>query len=935
MKSEVTPLKRRSRMLPSPDVRQSRNHKIAAPTAHRHAVARLKLLERVFPEEPSRVIVFQGPAGHGKTSFMLQALDACRQRGMLTGWLSLDETDNDVARFLGHVQEMVTDLRAEVASGMGEAAPLSRNTDIGSRTDWLVDELVSLDCPIALFIDDLHFVSSRLMLAFLRELIAAPVSGIRWFLASRVVPEIGLPRLVVGDEALIIRADELRFSQSEVSDFFRCAGNVEVSTAEVKAIHAATEGWPAGVQLYRLALDTPAVRDSLRRGRAHQPRELADYLADNVLARQEPRVQAFLLKTSLLQRMSVPLCNALLECEDSGEILSYLERTGLFVRRVESEDQWYTYHALFSRFLQDHLRAAYPDSVEDLHRRAARWHRQHRRFEEALHHFSSAGDHAEAADVFEIWADQLVPDGHMVTVDRWSDCVPIEELEKRPGLVVKIVWALSFLSRHRKLSPLLRLLRAIPPGNTAAGDPRVALSMVAIIEDDLLHTPDPVAGIDTGGAGFSRFRSFELSAVSNARGYHAMAAGRYNDALRFLARGRALSDPAGATFTWAYSIGKTALTLMSQGQLQEALTQFRGALSDPRMLSDESVSTACLACGLIQASYEAGERELAMTYFEKFREVISSAGIHDYLVIAYRAVARIQDLRGDPAAALAILEEAEQLAYVGQWPRAVRLLQWERVRRELVAGRLDRARIIAGRIGDGDGDETADREWVRLSEDSEDTVIGRTRLCIHLGQTREALKIIQVALRRAVSQTRVHRQIKLQVLAALAHRKAGNNPMAHRALDQALILAAPGGFVHALIDEGEGMSRLLLEHLRPRLQGGSHGAEIDHERFLARVISTSLPESHPRAEPPSADLIPPQGHEAPRPSAALIACGPDSLTERERKIVGMLVECMSNEQIAGALFVTRDTVKYHLKNIYPKLGVRSRLEAIRVLNRGL
>jgi len=888
------------------------NHKISAPEAHRHAVEREHLLHRIFGEGAARVVLFQGPAGHGKTSLMLQAQSACRTRGMLTGWISLDETDNDVTRFLGHVQEMVSGLRAEARLGAASPDP-ARTPDVTSRTDWLVSRLLELDRPIAVFLDDLHFVSSRMMLGFLRELLAGSPPQIRWFLASRVVPELGLPRLVVGDQAMLIRAEELRFSQLEVQRFFERAGDVKVTQAEVQAIHEGTEGWPAAVQLYRLALDSPAVRQSLREGRAHQVRELADYLADNVLARQEPRVQEFLLKTSMLDRMSVPLSNAVLESRDAQEVLNFLERTGLFVRRNESDQQSFTYHAIFSRFLRDHLQAAYPDSIEGLHRRAAQWHREEGHFEEALHHFSCAGDHADAADVFEMWAERLVPDGHMVTVDRWSDTVPMEELERRPGLVVKIVWALSFLSRHRKIEPLLRLLRAIPDDACVSGDPRVAMSMAAIMKDDLVRMADVISMIDTSVASTSRFRNFELSAVSNARGYHAMAAGHYDEALRFLARGRALSDGADATFTWAYSIGKSALTLVSQGQLQEALTLFRNALSDPRMYVEESQSTACLACGWIAALYEADELDLAMAQYRQYREIIASAGIHDYLVIAYRAIARIHDQRHEPAEALAMLEEAEQLAFSGQWPRAVRLISWERVRRELLAGRLDRARIIAGRIEDGG--ERADTNWVRISEDSEDTIIGRIRLHVHAGEHREALRLIQPCLRQASLRTRVHRQIKLHVLSALAHKKSGNEGLAHRSLDQALGLAAPGGYARALLDEGEEVAQLLLAHVRPRLNASTAAVESESDRFLIGLIGTSAPESHARTDTKAG-----QGG----------GVG-EAFTEREKKILSMIVNYMSNDQIAAAMFVTRDTVKYHLKNIYAKLGVKSRLEAIRAV----
>ncbi|MBI5615469.1 MAG: tetratricopeptide repeat protein [Gammaproteobacteria bacterium] len=909
----------KARPLTGPSVvRPATSHKTSAPTAHRHAVEREQLLARMFGEAARQVVVIHGPAGHGKTSLLLQARTICRRKRMLTGWLSLDEADNDANRFFGDVQEMVAALGVDIHADVSATNAAAEPAGGASRADWLLGRLVELERPVALFIDDLHFINDRVVLSYLRELLASSPESIRWFIASRVVPDIGLPRLLVGERATLIRPEELRFSAAEVHRFFEEAREVEVSADERRAIHEATEGWPAAVQLYRLALDSPQVRASLRSGRDHHVREMTDYLADNVLMRQERRIQDFLLRTSILDRMTAPLCDSLLQTDESQEILTLLERTGLFVRRIDSDQQWFTYHAVFSRFLRAHLQAAAPDHVEHLHRRAARWHREEGHFEEALHHFSLAGDHAPAADVFEMWAERLVPDGHMATVDRWSDAIPMEELERRPGLVVKIVWALAFLSRHRKIGPFLELLREARYDADAVGDPRVAMSMVAILGDDLAKCHALVEGIDTDVVSSSRFRNFELSAVANARGYHLMVTGRHDEALKHLERGRVLSEFAGATFTWAYSIGKSALTLMSQGQLQEALVLYRKALSGPRMYGEESQSTACLACGFVATLYEMQEFDQALEQFRQYRELIASAGIHDYLVIAYRAVARIHDCRGQPREALEILEEAEQLALSGQWPRVLRLVAWERVRRELLAGHLDRARIVAGRIRDSR--EPADGTQVRLSEDAEDGILGRIRLHIHAGEIREAQRLLQAALRQAVASGRVHRQVKLHALGAIARRKAGNDFQAQQSLEQALALAAPGQYTRALLDEGEEMTQLMLEYFGTRSCLGARAGERGVDRFLARLLESIGPE-------PSEQ------------SGASLASGTtpvrlEEFTEREQQILSQIVNYMSNDQIAANLVVTRDTVKFHIKNIYAKLGVKNRLEAIRAVRQG-
>ncbi len=210
------------------------NHKVSSPSAHRHAVEREGLLKRIFAPMPSRVVVFQGPAGHGKTSLMLQAQNGCRRRAMLTGWMSLDESDYDITRFLGHVQQMVAGLLVQAGVAKDAVIP-ARTADMSSRTNWLVEQLMQLmqlGGPVAVFLDDLHFVSSRMMLGFLSELLASTPPGIRWFLASRLVPEVELPRLVVGDAALVIRAEELRFSHEEFATFFASSGDAAPGAPE-------------------------------------------------------------------------------------------------------------------------------------------------------------------------------------------------------------------------------------------------------------------------------------------------------------------------------------------------------------------------------------------------------------------------------------------------------------------------------------------------------------------------------------------------------------------------------------------------------------------------------------------------------------------------------------------------------------------------------
>ena len=888
---------------PSRAAPQDLNHKILPPRPHRHAVQRDVLLARLFGQSAPRVVLFQGPAGHGKTSLMLQAHAVCTRREFLTGWLSLDEGDNDVQRLVDHLQAIVA-----LLGGRSLSTRADEDDALTLRADWLIGRLVELGQPVALFVDDLHAVTDKSSLRLLRELIANAPDRVRWFLASRVIPEVGLTSLVAGDEARIVAADALRFSRAEIASLFDDERHLALSEPELDAVFDGTEGWPAAVQLYRLALGSEAVRASLRGGRASAPREVADYLAENVLGQQTPEMQSFLLQTSVLSRLSPALCDALLDRQDSHEMLARLERDGLFVRRLAAGDGWFTYHALFATFLQDQLARSGPAAVQQAHRSAAAWFEGRGELEPALHHHLMAHDDGQACAVFDRWAEELVPEGHLGTVARWAARLPADSASRHPSLAVKLAWAYSFLVRHADIDPLLPVLQASLAEGSARADPRLALSMVMMVQDDPAQALAYAALKEQETPAATRFECFERSASCNVRAFVAMAEGRFAEALRWLARGRSLSEQGYATFTLGYSIVHTGLTLLAQGQLQESLSQLRAGISDRRMVLEESISKACMACALIFALYEADETTEALALFDQFRAMIAEACIHDYLVVCFRSVARIHDARGAPDRALAALEEAERLAYSGRWPRAVQLIQCERLRRELIVGRVERAQAIASHL-ELEGGSIHRDDWVRFSEDVDGPRISALRLAVHAGDAQEALAELEPCMAAARAQGRVHRLILLKLLAAIAQQRLGQIGAAQKGLVKALVLAAPGGYVRMFLDEGPVLLRLLQAHQVQLV--GELESDADARRLLVRLLP-SVGAAQPSFETPSVTPSP-----------------VEALTKREQKVLAMLAEYLSNEQIANAMFVSDNTVKFHLKNIYSKLGVKTRLEAIR------
>lgn len=879
-------------------------HKLYGPRALQGAISREELLGRIFGGQ-ARVFLLQGPAGHGKTTLMQQVMAECGKRGWLAGWLTMDEADNDIRRLSMHLQEL---LRSLEEAGRDTADRSAAVDELASRADWFIARLLDFGTEVALFLDDFQAVTGRNVLAFFKDLLDHLPEHVRIFFASRSVPDIGLARQVVNGQAQVLRADELRFSPGEVRRFFAGAKDLTISEAELDAIYRKTEGWPAALQLFRLSLASPNVRRALTDVGSHRPRELADYLADNVLEMQSPEIKDFLLRTAPLTRLSGPLCDAVLGREGSHAILQKLERSGLFLRSLDSEARWFKYHALFAEFLSEQLREDLAGVAPEVHRRAAEWFREHGAHEEAVHHAVAAGNYGLAADVLDTWASRLVALGHLVTVERWYETLPLDEVEKRPDLVIKVAWALTFLRRHQKLKPILAILRRIRHSDgPLTTSPETVLSMIAIVQDDIVAARDIVRGIEVRGQSPSGFHAMELGAAANLCGYLAVTTGDLESAREYLALARTYGDKGESGFSLGYSIATFGVNLMIQGGLPESLERFRLATAEPLMRLDESVASAVLAAVYVQALYEADELDAAEALFEQSRESIANAALLDYVAVAYVSMARIHDIRGRPAQALELLDEAETIGHTSLWPRLVRHVAWERVRRALVRGELDRAQAIASRIESDDRDLPAD--WIQLAEDAEGEVIGNVRLALHRGRADEAARPIAASLALAQKQNRVRRQIKLLVLDALLQQRRNGENAAHRSLVRALSLAAPGGYVRAFLDEGPEAVSLLKRVYETSFASSGDADSQPLRGFLERVLDAA-----------GADLGQGRGH------ADFQALEP--LTEREKKILVLLANGVSNEEMASRIFVSKNTVKFHLKNIYSKLAVNSRLQAI-------
>lgn len=885
--------------------------KLLAPTRPVGTIPRIELFERCFSEVIVRLVVLQAPAGHGKTTALLQLKEQSERSGARTAWLTFDAADNDSRRFSVHLQ-----------AAINQVAPAQQDDDADEqrsnllvpwrRSDWLIDRLLLSGEAIALFFDDFQFVTNPDLLAFCKEFFERLPENVRIYIGTRAEPGIRLSRMIVSNRAVILRTEELRFSRSEVARYFDGLDKISVSSQEVDSIFRLTEGWPVAIQLYGLGLASSEVRRSLYLPPT-QSDELANYLSSSVLSLQEPGVRDFLLKTSILTRLSGPLCQAVTGRADAEQILLELERSGLFLRRLGSDTEWFKYHTLFSEFLAKQLRRLPATIEQDVHRAAAEWHRAHANSEEAVHHYLECADHAAAADVLAVWGKELVASGSLVTLEHWADRLPFEEIAARLDLSIAVAWALAFLRRTDKLRPFLQLFEGLETAGSVESttDPNIVLSMVAVAADQTIQAFERIDRISIPTSNTAGFDAFELGAASNSLAYREVALGRFDQVPHYIAYAERCNEVSQAAFSHGYTVGVSGVSALLQGRLYDAVTLFRRGMAQHYSELGESFSLAALVSCYIWSLYEAGNYEAALSFFSQHRLIISGSALPDFCAVAYLSAIRASAIRGEQETTSELLQEAEDICRENGWARLRNLLAWERVRMLVARGEVSAASRAAGLIGAG----TLPKNWLPFSEEMEGEGLGRLRLLAHTGSEKLARNALREEEARA--KDRPFRRLRLQVIEAILLDRKGDKLQAQRHLRATLRTAEIGGYVSVFANEGRVVARML------------------GEMYGTLLVDLQLSPSEERIDPNFIESV-------------LRACnvGVESVDElsfgdnpasqlstREINILSLLGAGVSNKGMAKHLFLSENTIKYHLKNIFMKLNVASRSEALTAARR--
>ena len=894
--------------------------KLYVPLPRPEAVPRPRLIERLDEGLHRRLSLVSAPAGFGKSTLLGEWVAGCERRA---AWLSLDERDNDPTRFLAYLVAALQTIAPNVGEGVLGALQSPQPPPTASILTTLLNEIDTVPDDFVLVLDDYHVVDARAVDDALTFLLEHLPPRMHLVIATREDPQLPLARLRARGQLVELRAADLRFVPSEAAEFLKGAMGLDLSAEDIASLDTRTEGWIAGLQLAALSMRGREGVRGFVKAFAGDNRYILDYLVEEVLQRQPERIRSFLLQTSVLDQLSGPLCDAVTGQEDGGGMLEALEHRNFFVVPLDDKRQWYRYHHLFADVLYTHLRQGLPDQIPTLHRSASEWYEQYGSAADAIRHALAAEDFERAADLVELAVPAVRRSKQEATLLGWLKALPEELIHFRPVLGVAYAHVLLASGEFEGVED--RLLSAERWLDTTADmreRPKASSAeMVVVDEEEFRRLPGTIAvarsahalalGNAPESATYAR-RALDLApeddhltrgGAAGLLGLASWTSGDLETAHRRWHTYSALVLRAGNISDAISGAIARADMRIAQGRLHDAMGIYEHAL---RLATEQGApvmrGTADMHVGMSELLRERNDLEAAARHLQRSRELGEHTGLPQNPYRWRVAMARIREAQGDLGGALDLLHEAERL-YVSDFFPNVRP----------VAALKTRVWVRQGRLTEALG-------WARERSLSAHDDLGYLREFEHITLARvllaryesdreersihEAMGLLERLQKAAEEGERMGNVIEILVLQALAHEAQGDIPAALEPLQRSLTLAEPEGYVRIFVDEGIPMARLLYEAL-------SHGVEPEYIRRLLAAFPVAEPEQTTSSPSRVSD-------------SELV----EPLSERELEVLQLIAEGLTNQEVATRLYLSLHTVKVHARNIYGKLGAKSRTHAI-------
>jgi LuxR family transcriptional regulator, maltose regulon positive regulatory protein len=871
--------------------------KINVPPPRTGLVARPRLLALLDEAAARGLALVAAPAGFGKSTLVAEWL---RQTRRPAAWLAIDRHDNDPARFLAYLVRALQPLAPEVGASVLAALGTPQPAEVRALVSQLINDLAAAPSPITLVLDDWHLIDDDQVTLGLQTLVEYQPPQLSLVVITREDPALPLARLRSRGQLGEVRAADLRFNALEAAEFLRHSARLELAEADVAALEQRTEGWIAGLHLAALSMRGAPDPAGFIQAFTGSHRYVLDYLLEEVFARQPAQIQEFLLDSAWLERLSAELCDAALGRAGSAALLEQVEAAGLFLRPLDEARHWYRYHRLFAEALQARQQRQQPQRAAEIHRRAAAWFQAAGWLVDAVEHARQSGDAAHHLALVEQHAFRVMGRGELGLAARWLSDLPEAALRQSPRLCLDQAW-IHYLNRQgAEVDPWLDAAEACLP---AASDRQASLMGEVLALRSLRQDSDPERALQLGQA------AIEATPASNplVRGLIHMALGTSHRQLGQLDRAFdafeaaiPLHWQAGNLLGAFMAAADVVIQAQPLGRLDRAEAQCQQALEQARRLGLDQVPAAGVACvGLASVRLERGQWQTAS---DMLREALRRAAHSGYRgglrsdVFARMIEARLNYvLQAVPAGAA----PADFIAEIGDFAM-LSPMGIARVAHLLIeVGQLDQAARLLRHLDVGESQAPHPRHLVSrlvgVYHQVMASLAGPDAAALLRAEAEAgALAALAESLGFAGCQS------ELLALRALAAHTRHAVPQALADLDQALRLAERDGQVLIFVGKGRPMAELLAAALRQ----GTHNARFA-QLVLDRFPAWLKPPRH-AAQP---ELVEP-------------------LTEREIEVLRLVADGLTYAAVAQRLFVSVNTVRYHIKGLYGKLGAGSRAAAI-------
>lgn len=894
-------------------VEQLLTTKLFIPPTRPDLVSRPRLVERLNAGLQRKLTLISAPAGFGKTTLVTEwldnvRLDAKRKNRIENNiaWLSLDEDDNDLMRFLTYFIAALNKVEGtKIAIGERTLTMLQspQPPPIEAALTPLINEITTIPDRVILILDDYHLINAQSIHDALGFTLENMPPQMHLVIATREDPFLPLSRLRARDQMTELRAIDLRFTSTESAEFLNQVMGLNLLAEEITTLEKRTEGWIAGLQLVAISLQGNEDTWRLIESFSGSHRLVLDYLIEEVLDQQTGSVQNFLLQTAILDRLTGSLCDAITGQENGQQTLEMLDRANLFIVPLDNERRWYRYHHLFGDLLRQRLQQGVSLSTSDggnsisrLHIRASEWYEKNGLEIEAFQHAVAANDIERAERLMEGGGMPLQFRGAMTPVTNWLASLPTAVLDARPSLWVTYASALTMVGRP--ISSVEEKLQAAEAAIAETATAKAALQGTEL--DDETH--DLVGRIASIRA---------MLAIPQCRAETILAQSRR--ALEFLHPDN-LPDRTTTTWTLGYAYqlqgnraaaiqayreaidiskasGNVMITIAATtglGQVYESNNQLNLAAESYRhclqLAGDPPMPAASASyLGLAQVLYQWNELDAAKQHGEQSAQLAQQIATVDIPASSWAFLARLKLAQGDVVEANALLKKAEQFMQQRNFLDRMPEIATVQVQTLVRQGNLAAAAQLAKRY---------------------QLPISQARVHLAQGDPSAALAVLEPFREQVDANNLDDERLNVMVLQAVALHVNGEKEAAVSLLGETLALAEPVGFIRMFVDEGPPMGRLLLEALQ---------RDVSPD-YVRRILA-----AFPADEPVKTGTLKRQDTDSE---------WIEPLSERELDVLQLIAEGLTNQEIASRLYLSLNTIKAHTRTIYSKLGVSNRMMAV-------